>query len=130
MKRDLLTLLLGLAALSLAAVILYLVSCHDFGESGKLAEGKRLGAQAVVALEKYKSAHGQYPNALSALYPGFLKAPLKELRVGHTDGVTFIYVLHAGGAYELTFHYTGPGVNNCTLRPRSQPQEWQCTGLY
>ena len=107
-----------------------LASCWDSKEGQKLAEGKQKGEQAVAALEKFKSVHGQHPKSLSALSPEFLRTPLNELRPGNTEGVTFIYELESNGTYMLTFHYTGPGVNNCTLQPKGSPERWHCSGFY
>jgi hypothetical protein len=108
----------------------FLASCWDSKEGQKLAEGKERGAQAEAALERYKAIHGHYPKSLSALYPNFVKTPLKEFRPGKADDVTFIYELTTGGTYNLTFHYTGPGVNNCTLQPKGQSERWHCSGFY
>lgn len=113
----------------LIATLLLVASCDAPGEGRKATAGKALGEEAAAALERFRIAHGHYPDNLAQLYPTYIGSVVKESGHGDTDGISFDYVKRTDGSYGLAFRYFGPGINDCELQP-NQATRWKCRGHY
>ena len=112
-----------LAATGLLAAVATLPGCPPPGK-GPTAEAAYSEATPVIAaLERFRAAKGQYPDTLAALVPEFAQSVPAETG----PGTTFSYK-HVGNSFELTFTYTGPGVNHCDYLSTSAT--WHCGGYY
>jgi len=101
-------------------VALLLGGCPRPGEGCKADAGYRRAAPVIAALARYHQARGSYPATLHELTPDWLAAPPQSLQYVRRED-----------RYQLTFSYTGPGVNHCTYDPgTTAPKPWQCRGYY
>jgi hypothetical protein len=107
---------LRLGRAGLVLLPLLLLACTPPGRGPRAARGYRLAAPVIDALERHHQAHGAYPDSLPRLVPAFL--PDSALR-GPQTGYPLEYRRTPDG-YELTFRYTGPGMNHCTWTPRTR----------
>ncbi|HEV7704393.1 MAG TPA: hypothetical protein VGO46_08875 [Gemmatimonadaceae bacterium] len=107
----------------LGLVLLVLAMCSPPSGKGETAEAWMMASRPVIlALDRYRADSARYPDALGMLVPGYLDSA----SLPHNDH-GFTYRLDSA-RYELGFHYTGPGMNHCTLR--SAEQRWSCSGYY
>jgi hypothetical protein len=96
------------------------------GRGEKAEHGFASAPPVIVAIERYRSARGQYPVTLEALVPDFL--PRQALLHGPAQvGYPWEYGRDSTG-YTLTFRYTGPGMNSCHYSP-AEPR-WKCGGYF
>ena len=107
----------------LGLVLLWLAMCSPPPGEGEMAEAwKSASLPVILALDRYRADSARYPETLGMLVPSYLdSASLPHNNYG------FTYRLDSA-RYELGFHYTGPGMNHCTLR--SAEQRWSCSGYY
>jgi hypothetical protein len=100
---------------------------HDGPGEGKasMIAYRDLGP-VIQALERYRAAHGAYPDSLAALTPQFIKSlPQAD---GANGDLSYAYASSAGGAdFRLSFHYHGPGTNSCDF---SAAKAWDCSGAF
>ncbi len=117
--------------LSLIAIlfIVFILACNTIiptveppGVGKKAEKGYKLSEPIIAALEQYKAGHGSYPKKLDELAPDYLPEPPVN-----TDEIDFSYS-STGESYSLSFHYIGPGMNNCTYKPETK--KWNCSGAY
>ncbi len=105
------------------AALLLLAACAKPGEGAKADAGYKLAAPVIDALQTYHALEGRYPAALDALVPVYLDTLPRETVTGPLQ-----YKLASDGSgYELSFRYTGPGMNVCTYKPDAS---WRCYGYY
>jgi len=103
--------------------LLFLGMCSPPAGKGEAAEAWFAAATPVLsALEQYHSYRGKYPDSLGLLMPTYLDSA----RLPHNQ-YGFMYRADSG-QYQLGFHYSGPGMNTCTLR--SPEKRWSCYGIF
>jgi hypothetical protein len=122
------------SSIRLAAIVVIAAlqtACDAPGEGPKAEAGKALGAQYVAALERYRTRHGRYPDALRDLsVSNVLSVDPEAVRRADRYGVVFSYVDTASDAYTLEFGYHGPGSNHCLYDRDARPPAWICAGHY
>ena len=104
-------------------ILLLLAGCERPGEGAKAAAGYAACEPVIEALEQFDAENRLYPDALVDLVPSYLsEVP------GEVGGYPLDYrATDAGRSYELTFSYSGPGMNRCRYRPDTG---WACNGYY
>jgi len=117
--------------IALAAAVLSIVpllaGCTPPGKGPKAERGYRRGAPVIAALERYRSAHGAYPDSLRELVPAVL--PDSALRVPDREQERYpLAYRRTPDGYELGFRYGGPGMNSCTYTPATR--KWRCGGYF
>ena len=96
------------------------------GEGAKAEAGYRRAAPVIAALERYQRERGAYPDTLAILPTEWMPAQDKDSPAGPP-----LRYVRSGERYELSFSYTGPGINRCTYAPSSDaPARWHCGGYY
>jgi hypothetical protein len=101
--------------------------CPAPGE-GRTADRGLLRAEAVLqALERFEERNGAYPQTLEALVPEYIDLDSAEVRVAAQREYPLEYTRMSEG-FELSFDYTGPGMNTCTFS--STEGEWFCRGHF
>jgi len=108
-----------------STVVLALVCVAAFGcpPPGKGAKAERGYAQAepiISALDAYHRTKKAYPDSLSQLVPDYLapaayRAPVEYRKLQGDD-------------YDVSFRYSGPGMNECEYRGSSR--KWSCSGYF
>jgi len=78
----------------------------------------------LASIERYREQHGEYPEALADLSPGFIDTIPDP---GNEAGPTFAEYRRVGDDFEFTFSYFGPGINWCVY---SVENEWRCDGHF
>lgn len=121
-------------------LVLCLASCQTPVGTGRKAEaGYRAAVPVIAALERFHEKRGHYPSDLHELVPEFIPNARILLYRGRVQPVNapgqtasipeaeFGYHLD-GDAYDLTFSYTGPGMNHCWYDSRTRI--WSARGYY
>jgi hypothetical protein len=101
--------------------------CEAPGEGPKAARGYARAQPVIAALDSFRVANAAYPDSLEQLIPTFLPASALVPPAASQEHYPFEYKKEAAD-FELTFRYTGPGMNWCTFR--ASRRTWQCGGLY
>ena len=117
----------ALPAVAAVGMAFALAACDPPGKGPKAERGYRRSAPVIAALDRYHAEHGQYPDSLRMLVPGFL--PDSALRLPEREPER--YPLEYGRTregYDLTFRYTGPGMNDCTWH--ADTRKWACSGRF
>ena len=104
-----------------------LQACHPPGEGPRADAGYKKSEEIIKAIDSYRAVSGRYPTQLSDLVPRFLSTNDLTLRAAENSEYPFKYIVSETG-YELTFRYSGPGVNDCTYS--SATKKWSCRGRY
>jgi len=107
-------------------VLLALAGCPRPGWGAKAQRGYQRADPLVVALEQYRRDHATYPGKLSNLIPTYMSADALRPPDSPQEHWPFAYA-KVDGEYELSFNYTGPGMNTCTYRPSTG---WKCHGAF
>ena len=108
------------------AFLLAICSGPPPGESDAATAAKARARTVIIALERYDQERGRYPAALDSLVPDYLSAQTLPL-VPAQHSYPFEYRLDSAG-YELSFRYSGPGMNYCDYRPSAR--RWHCGGYF
>lgn len=112
--------------LALLAVVVGTLACSVGGdeppsEGPKAEEGYRLSEPIIDALGQYREDQGEYPASLDDLVPDyFIALPTGSL-------IQDLWYTRTDESYQLSFAYTGPGMNVCNYTPEAG---WQCSGAY
>jgi len=112
----------------IAALLLLLpfTGCLCFGpppgKGAKAELGYERCAPIIEALAAYRQRESAYPETLEALVTA---KDLTAIPLGPQDGI--LGYTRTTRSYELSFHYEGPGMNNCTYKPESK---WSCSGYF
>jgi hypothetical protein len=112
---------------STAALLLLLAACPAPGEGPKAARGRERAAPVIQALQRYREAHGAYPDSLAILVPDFLPDSALRTPIAEQESYPLEYSREPSG-YVLTFRYVGPGMNYCRYRP--ERPRWECGGYF
>jgi hypothetical protein len=99
-----------------------MAGCPPPGQGPAAETGYRRSEPIIVALDRFRAAHGAYPRALSKL-----DVPAEVLQPPLGPGQQPWEYRPAVGSYELIFRYAGPGMNYCIYSPA---KHWQCSGYY
>jgi len=137
------------AQLLIGGLALYMTSCCCFGpapgKGRKARAGFRAAAPVILALERFHKSHGQYPATLDELVPTYLpdttallvRGKVKPLHSPHAaataspqgNSLLGVFWYHqTGDTYDLSFQYTGPGMNSCSYDPKTKT--WLSSGYY
>lgn len=111
---------------------LSLLGCPAPGKGYKAEAGYRRAHPVIAAIDRYRQERGSYPDSLSQLPADWLPPPDSS----GPPARGLVYKNH-GERYELTFSYTGPGVNHCTYDSAGSDDSaaraatrWRCRGYY
>jgi hypothetical protein len=137
----------SIALLFIGCLALCLTSCSWAapGKGWKARAGYKAAAPVILALEKFHNDHGNYPANLGELVPVYLpnarelrvrgkakpvyspRAPAPDPLEAYSHFDEFGY-RRDGDEYELSFSYTGPGMNHCWYN--SKTKSWAAGGYY
>lgn len=101
--------------------------CPAPGEGRTADRGFQRAETVVHALEGYADRNGSYPQTLEALVPQYVDLDSLDIRRAGQRDYPFEYSRTPEG-FELSFDYTGPGINTCTYS--SINDEWSCRGHF
>ncbi len=113
------------AALTAFAIV---AACSNPGEGASADLGRRQAARIVSAIAAYQAESKALPATLEALVPRHLARADLALASGSGIARPYEYRVTSPESFELTFRYSGPGMNKCTFESRSG--SWHCTGYY
>lgn len=105
------------------------MSCEKPGEGEKAIRGYQRSIPVIVALSRYYEHNNTYPLLLQDLVPDYIDAKYLETPAPPQEQYPFEYrPVDNETAYELSFRYVGPGMNQCTFH--SKTYDWKCHGYY
>ena len=117
---------LGLAA---APIVLWFATCTPPPGEGRLAhDGKQRGMILVAALDDFRQRTGQYPDSLRQLMPSLSDADLIAHPTASRQSYSWEYRRDSIFAFQLGFHYVGPGMNHCSIT--AVKRTWECSGYF
>ena len=114
--------------LTLAAASLSTGGCYAPGEGRVAHFGRMRGAQLIRGIESYHLENARYPKSLNELTPRYLSR--NDLIKLLSSPPKFDYISNSPESYELTFSYTGPGINTCSYVAEKVDAVWSCSGHY
>jgi len=103
-------------------------ACSSPGEGASADLGRQQAARIVSAIAAYKAESNALPATLEALVPGHLARADLALVSGAGTAYPYEYHVTSIDSFELTFRYSGPGINRCTFESRRG--SWHCEGYY
>ncbi len=115
----------SVAALAAFAIV---AACSNPGEGASADLGRQQAAQIVSAIAAYRAESNALPATLEALVPRHLARADLALVSGSGTAYPYEYHVTSIDSFELTFRYSGPGMNRCTFESRQG--SWHCEGYY
>lgn len=114
---------------SLLVFVLIVVGCTAPGKGPKAESGYQRAELVINALGLYLSAKGVYPDSLAQLVPDFGPTSILAVPDLKNERYPLEYKPEEDQkSYQLSFRYTGPGMNVC--RFSSRERGWDCSGYY
>jgi hypothetical protein len=111
-------------AVLVLGVVPFVSWCGERPGGGEKATRCYQAANGLMrAVYNYRRQHGSYPASIRDI-------PRESLKGVHPapEGRFIEYEARADGEFQVSFEYSGPGMNQCIYSSRSK--RWECSGWY